>query len=501
MQIKTDNNSHGQTRRAVLSSIAASAGVAALGPQVVGAREATDRHIVLAGSTLTDGDVQTLEDAGLAVESRIDQIGVALVRGSATDLDETGYKHAPDFQTEIRVPLPRDADDLETEHYDNVDAADGELNDIEGDDLYDYQWDKQSQDIREVHEITKGEGVRVANIDSGIDDTHPDLNNFDREASQAFTTGTCGAPGPYSGGHGTATAGIIAAEDNGVGVVGMAPDVELIDCRVFPPHDSFPCSDGSDYEPRDQGRFHVIPGASFGNVLQAIVHAAYHDCDVANMSLGVGYISRGSGFGKYYGQSWARTAAYANSKGMLLVSAAGNHGRNLNKDKDMVSILTEAPNVMSVSATSPTGFRWDGDGYEEPVWDPADYTNYGRNVIDVSAPGGDWNEQAVPHDKWRDLVPATSLMRLEEGTPWFPLFTASNGANYRWLSGTSMASPQVAGAAALVKSVMPDASPRQVRTILTKTADDVGSEGVSDYHGDGYVNTLAAVQEARNRAN
>lgn len=485
------------SRRTVLKSAAAGVSLAALGHSVVATKTMDDRFIITTGRRVKDQHRRDIQNAGLEITGRLDPIGLVIARGSSSAVKKTGFEYAPDVQLELKLPLPRSADDLETQHYDDVDGADGELDSIEGDDLSDYQWDKQSQQIRDVHrDYTKGANVRVANIDSGIDDTHPDLNNFDHDASEAFTTGTCGAPGPYSGGHGTATAGIIAAEDNGVGITGMAPDVELVDCRVFPPRNDFECSDGPDYEPRDMGHFHLVPGAAFGNVLQAIVHAAYHDCDVANMSLGVGYYSRSWGFGKYYGRSWARATSYANSKGMLLVSAAGNAGHNLNEDKDLVSTLTEAPNVMSVSATSPTGFKWGDDGYEEPVWDPADYTNHGKNVIDVSAPGGDWNDRAVPHDKWRDLVPSTSLMRNEGGTPWYPLFTASNGAKYRWLAGTSMASPQVAGAAALVKGVYPDAAPKRVASILQKTADDVAGNGATDYHGHGFLNTLAAVREA-----
>src|SRR5678815_2145547 len=78
-------------------------------------------------------------------------------------------------------------------------------------------------DIDRAHALSRGRGVRVAVIDSGVDATHPDLNGAVR-TRRDFASSTIAAP------HGTEVAGVIAARgDNGAGIVGVAPDSELLD--------------------------------------------------------------------------------------------------------------------------------------------------------------------------------------------------------------------------------------------------------------------------------
>ena len=158
------------------------------------------------------------------------------------------------------------------------------------------QWDKSFQDIATVHETTKGEDTRVAVIDAGIPESHPDFQDcLNTELSRDFTgTGTHEPQGAQY--HGTHVGGIIAADDNGSGVVGTASDTDLVDLRVFP---------------------ELGAGASFGDILAAVVYGAAVDADVANLSLGAYPIPRQE-LGSFYGKVLNSVMTYANKEGTLL---------------------------------------------------------------------------------------------------------------------------------------------------------------------------------------
>ncbi|WP_049970195.1 S8 family serine peptidase [Haladaptatus cibarius] len=177
-------------------------------------------------------------------------------------------------------------------------------------------------------------------------------------------------------------------------------------------------------------------------------------------------------------------------------TAAGNDSTNLDADGDVISLPNEADNVMSISATGSIGYRWDDPGnsgenrnyraalrhLREPTTEPAFYTNYGAEAVDISAPGGNADQSAIGTDvNWQyDLVLNT-------------IFSEENGervADYGWKAGTNMAAPQVTAVAALVKSVNPSATPKEIRAHLESTARDLDNP---TYHGEGYLNTVRAV--------
>jgi subtilisin family serine protease len=357
------------------------------------------------------------------------------------------------------------------------------------------QWDNRAQNLEDVHEITEGEGTRIGIIDSGIYADHPDLDGVvNRNLSKNFTGDGEGYFLAGAGTHGTHVAGITAATNdyNGKrgGVLGTAPEAELLALRVF----------------SDSG------GAMLGDILAAIRYGVDTDCDALNMSLGLPItdIEKHPVLRKYK-KLFERAATYANERGTVVISSAGNAALDLDP-KDVLGVPAEAPSVFAVSATGPIGFLWD-DGplngnneeedeeededldYEElpplqkPTTEPARYTNYGGSVIDVSAGGGNFDPEAVAEysdgdanrPKWfYDLVIST-------------VFTQQNGnvsASYGFKAGTSMSSPQVAGAVALVRSLQPELSVREVEEVLRNTASDIGE---SDYRGDGHLDLTALV--------
>jgi len=442
-----------QRRRTFLKVSGAVLGGIATGTTVTAATR-TDRFIV---KTKGRADLSSLE-----VVHEMPGVDFAVVRGGEKDVKKAVSNYAPDIEIELNEP------DV-NEEVPTFDASDYEGQ--PGDFL---QWDKADLNVPEAHAVTEGEGSRVAVIDSGILETHPDLAGpLNLELSKNFTDDG-GDHNPVGGDdHGTHVAGIVAADNGGgIGVNGTAPKTDLVDCRVF-----------------------SGPFASFADILAAVVYSARVDADVANLSLGAYPIPR-QGLGQFYGKVLNSVMTYANKEGTLLVIAAGNDAADLQHDKNLISLPNEGAQAVSVSATGPIGYGWDADGdgevsdFEEPPESPAFYTNFGTNAITLGAPGGDADPGAIG-----------------TGVPWFydlvfnTVFsyedTDGDGEPdqvpaYGWKAGTSMAAPNVAGAAALVKSANPNYNANQIEAALKRAA-DVPDEYGKEYYGSGYLNIVNAL--------
>ena len=241
--------------------------------------------------------------------------------------------------------------------------------------------------------------VDVAIIDTGIDLKHPDLN--------VYRGVTCTGAGPSGGkdnnGHGTHVAGIAAAKDNGIGVVGVAPGARLWAVKVL---------DGS-----GSGSIScVIAGVDY-------VTANAAEIEVANMSLGCECTS-----------SSLDTAIHNSvAAGVTYVVAAGNSG----KDASTFSPANH-PDVIAVSAIVDTDGKCGGVGTSTSYGNDdtfASFSNFG-STVDIAAPG-------------------------------VKIYSTYKGSSYATLSGTSMASPHVAGAAALYESTHSGALPTDIKDALT----------------------------------
>ncbi|MGW1715441.1 S8 family peptidase [Streptomyces sp. NPDC002156] len=332
------------------------------------------------------------------------------------------------------------------------------------------QWDLPAIKADKAHEKSLGSSkVTVAVIDTGVDDTHPDIApNFDRAASVNCVTGkpdtTDRAWRPTTGEspHGTHVAGEIAAAKNGVGVTGVAPGVKVSGIKVS----------------TTAGYFYTEA------VVCGFVWAAEHGVDVTNNS--------------YYTDPWyfnckndpdqkalvdaiTRATQYAEHKGVVNVAAAGNENYDLAADEitDPVSpndatpsdrvidpsecydIPTQLPGVVTVASTGAKGIK-------------SSFSNHGLGVIDIAAPGGDSTRYQTP------APPATSGLILG------PL----PGGTWGYMAGTSMASPHVAGVAALIKSTHPHASARLVKALLYAEADATTCTDPYDINGDGKVDAV-----------
>jgi subtilisin family serine protease len=306
-----------------------------------------------------------------------------------------------------------------------------------------------------------GAGVRVAILDGGIYNLHADLApNLDTGCSVSFVPGQ-----PYNADtgtfwHGTHVAGIVAAADNGFGVIGVAPEATLMGVKVL----------------------HSGSG-SFGQVIGGILYAAdpaafglaCAPADLINMSLGAAFFKSSPGGGQLVG-AMAKAVNYATSKGTLVISAAGNNGFDLGQFFDVTFVPCESGSGVCVSATGPVDFANGGTNYRRP----ASYSNFGEGTIDVAAPGGDFTLN--PIGAWfQDMVLSTC-----KGTSVPPSFS------FCFAAGTSMASPAAAGVAALIKSANPGMSLGALKARLQQTADDEGSLGHDEFYGHGFVNAFNA---------
>ena len=428
------------TRRSILGAFGAGLGTLALGPQSVTATASDERFLVDTRSTDPDlGDARVVHDL-----SAIDALAIETADPSGIDV-----RHAPDVSFDLELPVT-------TQELGATPAGIDELSDL--------QWDKRSQRVADAHGVTDGDGTRVAVIDTGVAPDHPDLRHaVDAERSRNFTDD--GGDFTDVMGHGTHVSGIIAGGDrSGRGVLGTAPATDLVACRVF------------------TGR----GTARFGAILAAMVYSARIEADAVNMSLGAYPLPLADTDVQFLLDLLNRATAVGRQHDTVFVAAAGNAGVDLDTDGLVVSLPTEAANVVSVSATGPIGFRWDDDGDDgdddplddltSPPSEPAYYTNYGEQAIDVSAPGGNVDRDAMDTDR-----------------RWFyDLVFSSLPSGYGWLAGTSMAAPQVTAAAALVRSRYPDLDAPGVRRHLRETADGASAQ---QYHGDGHLDTHAAVTE------
>ncbi len=276
------------------------------------------------------------------------------------------------------------------------------------------QWALDVLDMESVWEIRTGDGVDIAVVDSGVDASHPDLvGRVDPGVSFVGTGGVAqvggGAVDPN--GHGTHVAGIAAAGSmDGIGTAGVAPYARILPVRVLD-------DTGAGYSQ---------------DVAAGITWSVDHGAEVINLSLG----------GRYSG-AVAAAVAYAESRGVVVVAAAGNAGT-----ADSVSYPAALDTVIAVAAHDSGGSR-------------SNFSSQGPQV-DVAAPG-------------------SGILSTYPGSQW------------RYFNGTSMAAPHVSGSVALMVEVDPSRTPGQLRDLIRTSAVDAGLPGVDSEFGWGRLNTRAAL--------
>jgi subtilisin family serine protease len=326
-----------------------------------------------------------------------------------------------------------------------------------------------------------GKGVRVAILDGGIYTSHIDLfGSIDIPASRSFVPGQLFNNDTGTFWHATHVAGIVAARDNGIGTIGVAPEATIIGVKVL----------------------HSGSGM-FGWVIQGILYASTPisergaGADIINMSLGAIFARGGGNTGAGLLVAALNKAVNYAGRNTLVVCATGNDAIDFDHSGSMIAVPAMSGSGIAVSATGPVGFAV---GYPNGATNfrrPASYTNYGNSLVWVVAPGGDF------------VLPGNALCtipRVPSGNVttscWvfdmvISTVRGSGGSisTYGWAAGTSMAAPHVSGVAALIKQRFPGISVGALKNYLANTADDEGKKGHDPYYGRGFVNARRAVTE------
>lgn len=319
-----------------------------------------------------------------------------------------------------------------------------------------------------------GRGVRVAIVDGGLYADHADLRaNVDRAASRSFVPGFAWDQDTGTFWHGTHVAGIVAAADNGVGGVGIAPDATLIGIKVL--HDGAGPFDG------------IIAGIYYAATPRERGGAG---ADVVNLSLGLSIDARDPEHRdavRELAKAMDRATRYAHRQGATVIASTGNDARSFDEDRTWIGIPASSVNVLAVSATGPLGWAKGGQDFTRP----ASYSTFGKAVVDLAAPGGDY---AYPGG---DRCQVAFVNRF----CWvFDMYLSTSrgsipGGEYTWSAGTSMAAPVASGIAALViEAGGGRMAPAQVEAALRRGAADLGKPGNDELYGHGWVNALRSVQ-------
>lgn len=419
---------------------------------------------------LPDEFAEQVQAAGGTVTRAFPELGLAVATSTSADFAARASRLAA--VASVIPDLPIQSPDTE--------AAGDEIEEFghtgpvnpHNDPLAALQWSLDAIDAPEAWALgATGAGVRVAVIDGGFDLTHPDLNdNIDLSAARSFVPGIPLTTDPGFS-HGTHVSGIIAAEDNNIGVIGIAPRATLIPLKAL----------------------HLGRG-EFSWIIEAIHYAATPSAeggagaDVINLSLGALLTPAQAKLLRHeLDKALDRVTRYAWQQGVTVVAAAGNSRLNLDAEgKHFLSLPADNQHVIAVSATAPVGWGFGNTDFARPT----SYTNTGKSLIDLAAPGGGFG--LLP-----SLAPCT-VAGITRPCFVFDGVLSTLRGGYGWVNGTSMASPAVAGVAALVIGQSGgEMHPAQVAAALRQGALDLGKPGRDEVYGHGFLNAHQAVLRAR----
>jgi subtilisin family serine protease len=451
--------------------------------------------VLFKGSSSPADAAATVRNAGGTVVADYSRIGVLVARSTNTAFGDRmradnrveGASATTNFGTQIggEQVAAADAAGPPAGELPNAPAADSDT-------FSGLQWDMRQMHTPEAHAITGGSpAVVVGTIDTGVDYRHPDLRANISGADSANCTSGAAVPGAAAAdddnGHGTHTAGTIAAAANGIGVVGVAPNVKVAGIKAG----------------NADGFF--FPEA----VVCAFMWAGDRHLDVTNNSYFVDpflFNCRNDAVQRAIWKAVQRAVRYAMTQGVTVVASEGNESEDLSHptrdvtspddqpvpdERDItnacVVVPVELPGVIGVTATGSFVQDTGAGRYADNL--KSYYSSFGMSTADVAAPGGDFyfrgpdaGAQAIQGQvlsTWPADKACTRGRQEPTGDPTYPI------AFYCGIQGTSMAGPHVAGLAGLVISRFGDLDtpqngtmrPTQVEQIISQTADPQACPG------------------------
>ncbi|WP_248763525.1 S8 family serine peptidase [Pseudarthrobacter sp. SSS035] len=493
-----------------LSTAAAPAALSANGqPAKTGmqanAQAGSQTYIVLYKANGVSGrSLAAVRDAGGTVVQAYPQIGVAIVKSDRGGFDAA--LRAADSSIQGAASTAGFGVAVEDDNSGAAVAAIDPGTPAPGDDnLAALQWDMEQIQAPAARAINGGSAsVVVGDIDTGLDYTHPDLApNVDFSKSVSCVGGVPDqTPAAWmdNNGHGTHTAGTIAAAKNDIGMVGVAPNVKIAGIKAGD----------------DDGFFY--PEA----VVCAFMWAGSNGIQVTNNSYFADpwlFNCKNDPTQRAIWEAERRAIKFAQQNGTTIVAAEGNQSDDLaHPTQDQTSpdnttpvtreisnacavVPVEVPGVIGVTANGNKLFK-------------SYYSSYGMGTADVVAPGGDRRFQLTPAAE-NGRVLSTWPSALAASCP--EVLTVTDGAaRYCYLQGTSMAAPHVAGVAALIVS-SGVTNPGTVASRINTTADKMdcpadmsvyapfpatdngapqvcqGGAGYNGFNGHGQVNALRAI--------
>ncbi len=319
---------------------------------------------------------------------------------------------------------------------------------------YDDLWGLKKIQADKAWDVTQGQGIVVAVVDSGLDYTHPDIaanvwtNPADGSHGYNFAANTTDPMD--DNGHGTHVAGTIAAVgNNGLGIIGVAPQAMIMAVKAL---------DANGSGTSDQ-------------LASALLYAAQNGADVINNSWGCGKACPS----QPVVEDAIRTAY---GLGAVVVFAAGNSAADVANYSPQN--MTDSKPIVVAST----------DHFDQR----SGFSNVGL-TIDVAAPGGESGSACGS-----DLTTESILSLRAHGTdlyatPCGPSYAGKMvvGSLYYRARGTSMAAPHVSGLAALLIATHPTWTNEQIRQTIRQSADDVESPGFDTYSGAGRINAARAL--------
>lgn len=301
---------------------------------------------------------------------------------------------------------------------------------------YEDLWNLKRIEADRAWEISQGEGIKVAVVDSGVDYNQEDIKNNILRDEQGNIVGYDFANNdndPMDDNyHGTHVAGIIAAtKNNGKGIAGVAPEAKIMPIKISGNAGSFPLE----------------------KAVSGIDYAISHGAQVINASWGA----------DYYINSLEDIVNYAISQNIIIVACAGNSGWY-----GHTWYPAKFSSVISVGAST----------FADKV---SRFTNAGK--IDVVAPGGEDVCREYPTGTFRNIdsnnLNILSLRSSQAGS-FAPGGNNIVNTNYLRAAGTSMATPQVSGLAALLLSHAPNLTVNQARALIVYGSQRIDNNGIAE---------------------